>query len=556
MKNISALELETVCGYIFIRLIRMLFFLDFIHDFYYLRNNNLKEDKDNIEKLFKKYKEIYEKDIKYIQNILKLKFNFSDYIDVLNLINLDDNKKYSLIDLDNKIQSCNDKIAKDISKKIINFLKINEKNDEISECNMFNKIIENIKLYNIKTSNDINIFIDSEYANVNMCPLINTLRFIVINESDSKITLSESIANDYDSANTGSLKKIFNNLIKNEDKRNKKNKNLKYEKFDKNNINIFFNYGSITLVNIHFTPTKYDDNKNLTNNDDKVKNKNNNINLIVKTFFSINNYENYYCEHSNQSRIKEKLIKENDSEKFLLTSLCKTMGDFSQILLVYHLSEINTDKIYLLFTFDIIASYISSIFNYGTIRENSNNYLVPLSYFLTNDYLTLSTKNYLSIMKNLKDKYNYEKLRYIENYDLYKNINKKKQKDNSHNRLKIVNKLRGIQKLSNNYGKYNKKNNNYKIKNNKKKDTKLLQKYAKKIGLPIKNNKNKLKSYKKLKNEINTLIKLSKKYSIVINKKLYSNLKKLYELQTIARKNKVKITKKINGKYKYKTIKN
>ena len=83
---------------------------------------------------------------------------------------------------------------------------------------------------------------------------------------------------------------------------------------------------------------------------------------------------------------------------------------------------------------------------------------------------------------------------------------------------------------------------------------KSLQSNAKKIGLPIKNENNKLKTDKKLKTELNSLIKLSKKYSMPINKKLYSNLKKLYELQIIAKKYKVKVSKKTNNKLKYKTI--
>lgn len=512
LKIINKLNFETICGYFFIRLFRMLFFLDFIHDFYYPRNNNLKEDKDNIKKLLKKYNEAYKNDIQYIQIIYfsDVDFNiFTDYIDTIYIIYLSNEKnKVSLFDLDIKLQYCNDKIAKDISKDIINFFRIEEKNEDIYECDIFNKIIENIKFYNKKKSNDLNIFIDSGFEKVNICPLLNTLRNSVITENDKKITLCESIANDYDSSKGSSLKHIFNNFKENEYKRNKKTNNLKYKKFNKNNINIILKYGSNTILNIHLTPTKYDNNKNLTIDYDDSKNKNDNINIIVKNFFSIDNYENFFCEDSNQSNIREKLIKkENESEKFLLTSLCKTMGDFSQILLIYHLSEINPDKIYLLFTIDIIASYISSIFNYGTIRENSKNYLSPLSYFSNENYLTLSN-----------------------NYGKYKKKNK----------------LKKYYHISNNKDKLKK--------NDKKNNTKLLQKYAKKIGLPIKNDKNKLKSYKKLKNEINTLIKLSKKYSIVINKKLYSNLKKLYELQTIAKKNKVKITKKINGKYKYKTI--
>ena len=39
-----------------------------------------------------------------------------------------------------------------------------------------------------------------------------------------------------------------------------------------------------------------------------------------------------------------------------------------------------------------------------------------------------------------------------------------------------------------------------------------------------------------------------------INKKLYSNLKKLHELQILAKKYKVKVTKKTDNKLKYKTI--
>ena len=73
----------------------------------------------------------------------------------------------------------------------------------------------------------------SGFEKINICPLLNTLRFIVINESESKITLQDSILNNYDSATTSSLKKIFDNFVQAESKRTKKIKNIKYERFDK-----------------------------------------------------------------------------------------------------------------------------------------------------------------------------------------------------------------------------------------------------------------------------------------------------------------------------------
>ena len=75
----------------------------------------------------------------------------------------------------------------------------------------------------------------------------------------------------------------------------------------------------------------------------------------------------YVCEYSNQKKVREDIVNEVDPTRLVLKSLCKTMGDFSQILLVNHLSQEYPNKLYLLFTIDIMASYISSIFNYGTI---------------------------------------------------------------------------------------------------------------------------------------------------------------------------------------------
>lgn len=492
LKELKLINFDTLCGYIFIRLLRILFYLDFIHDF------NKKSSKNVIEqnyKLMQLYDEKYQKDKSMIKLIFIDKSGEAlegfDILDKIDIIKYD--KEYLSFDnLDYKLIESDDVQAKNIAKNIISFINILEINEETTDCKIFTRIIENIKTYNKKTTNDVNIFVDAGYSNVNLCPITNSLRELVINDTNSKITFKESILNDYDSATGSSLKKIIFSFINAEKLKSKDKNNINYEYFDFGKINIKLNYKNEKLIHLKFETLQENSSKN-------------NIQLLVKDFFSEDNINIIKCNKSNLKSIKDDLInieKQKDIDNFLTTSLCKTMGDFCQILLVCHLAQKETNKLYLFFTFDIIASYISSIFNYGTIQEKVKNPITPLSYFINYD----NFYGYTKFGKRTKEQIQ------------YKNRNKDKNK-------------KPIQSL------------------------KKLQINAISIGIPIKNKMNNYKSYNLLYKEIKQLLNFSKKYNLLINKKLYTNLLKLYMLQILAKKYKIKITERKNNKIVYKSIK-
>ena len=136
----------------------------------------------------------------------------------------------------------------------------------------------------------------------------------------------------------------------------------------------------------------------------------------------------------------------NDYEDFLntmivLTSLKKTMGDFSQILYC-NCFKADSDSLNIFFSFDIIATYISSLFNI-TLGENIENPLLPIKLLTTNKIIgnSFGKNNKISNNKiskinntgnknqklerifNLAKKYNvsYKNLTYQKLYDkLYK----------------------------------------------------------------------------------------------------------------------------------------
>ena len=114
VKNINKLQFESICGYIFLRLFRILFFLDFIHDFYRERTKNSKINQKQAKELITKYHQVYKNDIigfRYIEfsmlgkkgedlsmeEIEKNNKLYEEYVDTIELIKLDSYKKICFI---------------------------------------------------------------------------------------------------------------------------------------------------------------------------------------------------------------------------------------------------------------------------------------------------------------------------------------------------------------------------------------------------------------------------------------------------------------------------
>lgn len=115
----------------------------------------------------------------------------------------------------------------------------------------------------------------------------------------------------------------------------------------------------------------------------------------------------------------------------VLTSLKKTMGDFSQILYCNCFKN-DSENLNIFFSFDIIATHISSLFNI-TLGENIENPLLPIKLLYTspnnnnNNFGKYNKNNSIKVSKlskmerihNLAKKYNvsYKNLTYKQLYD-------------------------------------------------------------------------------------------------------------------------------------------
>ena len=574
---------EQICQYVFMKLFRFLFYLDFLHDFANIsregnilfKNLKQKEKKTRKDEIISMYNNVYKNDIDDIRNFIFKKNikNIDKAINLKNFINLEE--------LDNikKIKDLSENNIKETVIKIINFFDINEISiiDEIKNCGQtFDDVLRNID-NNANSKNKIEIFVDADKSKFSLYPIIMKICSVMFDNFNniSKINYNKSMLNSYDSATTSALmgiinqlKKLYSNISyvkKNLEKIETKELNFSFIKimFKMNrddsyedrfieltfkkpsntikpyvNINRFFTVGdadnenevsdsSVSAVSYamneifkqKLNKNKFIDeiwNESIDNyfnaitgifniikfkNDDKVK-YNTLVNIYDEFKESDNNYDkkktlesnfdkfiqNFYNDYildSNNDIIssKEKVKTYFIDDIFVLNSYFKTIGDFAQMMLVYQLQKINNltdnNSIYLFLSFDKISSYISSIFNPGTLKEENNNPLLPLKFFNRNFIITNTN------VPIFKDK-----------------INK--------------------------FGKS--------------KSSKQVLTY----GIP----KNELS-----KRRINSLISLAKKYKITLDNHTYKNLKRLHKLQVFAKSKRIPITYKNNNDVrKYKTL--
>ena len=383
-----------VAKYVFMRIFRFIFFLDFIHDFCNTGRNNIlfkntknnnREIKDNLIQI---YKEQYNKDIIDVKNhIFKIDIDSLVQIDTkLKFLNFNEFNNFD--ELEKIIFTSEDKIKEYIT-KILNYFDIEniiDVNPKKYNCYSSLNTILNVN----SIDNNINFYIDTDKSKYDLYPIIMRMCDMLFNaDSKYKFIINSSILDNYDSASTSALSKVFESFTDNYDRffPKKKDKN----RFIINNLN----YKSIKIV-IKLDPDDLYLSNFIDLNFDMVKDKNDENK--IKTGLSINRFfmlespmvktdpkiYNFDSSLSNISYLLKECIEEKDYGSLVLNSYYKTMGDFSQALLCYQQSIIEPNQFHVFISFDKISSYISSLFNVNTLRENYNNPIMPLSYFKYN----------------------------------------------------------------------------------------------------------------------------------------------------------------------------
>lgn len=657
---------EKLCQYVFMKLFRFLFYLDFIHDFantsrvqgntlfnkitnttrnigQRISNDEKKKRKDELIKrkneIIDIYDSIYREDIDDIREFIFKNNKIKDSSIILK--NFTD-----LNDLDNitNIKKLSEEQVKETVLNIIKFLDIEEVGiiDEIKNCGQtFDDVLRNID-NNAKEKKNIEIFVDADKSRYSLYPIIMKICSVMFDNFSnvSNINYNTSMLDIYDSATTSSLagiieqleqkyknipsveqnlKKIKSNFLdfstikimfklnKNDDYNDrfielnfKKvpsttvtgefNTGLNISRFfkieDKDKLNMvtdssvnavsssmneifqvipyrnqfldeiytkignkyvddyfkkdtkIFNIGGLKKDHIQ----KYNKLKNIYDKfredyDDDITLEEN-FDIYMTIF-----YKSYLLDSdnniiANKEKVKTFFVNYN----FVLNSYFKTIGDFAQMILVHQLQRINNvsnkDSIYLLISFDKISSYISSIFNSGTLKEEKDNPLLPLKFFKKNFNVPSSSSqepmlpstSIPSPVDNTWSSYFYnlisnKKARTSFGRNNYKKIMEKYSRKNNNQKQKEKQKPKPNKKNSEQKPKPNKKNSKQKNSKEKEITLKQLQEIAKKYGLPLR------KEYSKkdqLKRKLKHMFKLADKYKVKLNKNTYKNLYKLH----------------------------
>jgi hypothetical protein len=239
-----------------------------------------------------------------------------------------------------------------------------------------------------------------------------------------------------------------------------------------------------------------------------------NISLSLTKYFS-NELGGNAIESSQSSVSKISQIIE-DTQKYEICAY-KTMGDFLQIISFIQTQKKYPNFMYCFVTADILCSKIASILTPYVIGElNVKDNFAGISMFFSNDQINLID----SIPESQKLLQN-RIINYTEGTKL----------DDFLNDL-----------LNDNY--------NVSFGNNSNLNNNLIS-TAKEFGICYKN-----KSREKLKNHIDKIILLAKKYRIKLNKITVKNIKKAIKIHNIAKKYTIKLTKmNKNNRRVYKTIK-
>lgn len=313
IKISSPIITQNLGDYIFLRLFRIMLYLDYLHDFAdvnrtanaYFKTNATQKQITKIQ-ITDRYFSIYKKDIKFIRNMSGKEILDDNQIKLVNI--LEDSKDYTLEEFDNYIYSLDNEFKiKEVAFKLIKFLQVKIINNiETNEnyCNKnFKYLLDNIKFYN--ESDNIKIFVDADKSRFNLYPIIQTICDIIFTNSNKEFYLITSIIDDYDSASTSKLVKMITQI---KEKYKDAARNIKIIYIEKNTININLSFNNKQLIQ-------------LICNSDKALNKN--PGLKIEQFFSINfnelriNKFNYDSSLGNISREIDTILNDNSNYKII-----------------------------------------------------------------------------------------------------------------------------------------------------------------------------------------------------------------------------------------------
>jgi len=465
-------------------------------------------------------------------------------------------------------------------------------------------------------SSNLNIFVDALSSKYNTSMISNLICDIHNDKNNTtEIKFIETYASDYDAAKTSGLASLLKDFAGIKDKitysniENVKcnsaedyiklmhdtecmNISLKLKYQDSNNTYlplelIKLKYESITNPDISYSKKSIDKlnklitsrNKNIEKSDDKItdlQDVNNasklskflklkkhdlldypefgqyySTNMQINTFFSYDftklskNYKkNHFQKNSNNTSLPQitKFINEKDflsyskingsyimnyNMNFVHQTLFKTMGDFGQILSAYIISNKTPNNMTYFLTFDRMCGHMSSLFNYGTLLEVDKIVEFPINIYVPEKQI-----------KKINIKTSWISSFFEQCGRVAKDIFPKRL------RLSQFGKSEKLEELKKLCKKYSIKLDKNCVKNLK------IKLEGKQLGLKVKKVKISV-----LKQQINQLKILSKRYKLKLDKNILKNLKSLINIQIKAKKNKIKITKMVNGKRTYKSEK-
>ena len=245
-----------------------------------------------------------------------------------------------------------------------------------------------------------------------------------------------------------------------------------------------------------------------------------------------------YLNKPSVNQITDKISAPNNNIRDYNLIYYKTFGDLGQILSFKDMTN-SLEGFSFFYTFDRICGYIGSIFNPYTLLEDSQIITMPFKFFVPKEmvYPSANSRFGKSLQLQFGKKTNKEKLKKT-NKEKLKKTNKEKLKKTNKEKLKKTNK----EKLKKTNKEKLKKTNKEKLKKtNKEKLKKTNKEKLKKTNKEKlkKTNKEKLKKTNKEK-----LKKISLKYRIPFDKNIYKNLKRVLKIHELAKKLRIRLTKK------------
>ena len=315
---------KLVAKYIFLRLLRFIFFLDFVHDFCNPGRNNIlfkqgiQKNKDVKKILLENYNKTYEADVVDIKShIFKVGDIINKIDDYIKFTNLDNIEYFK--DLQNVITKPENAI-KQFTINILSYFDINNVIDiNPLSYNCFSSL-ETILKDGI--DKDINFYVDTDKSKYDLYPIIMRMCDMIFDTKTSKkFIMNTSILDKYDSASPSALQSVFYAFRERYKKyfptSNKIDKlSIKYNNYE--DVKIIIKLDKDDTYSSRYIDLTYKLNKT------KFDEMNGKTGLKINRFFTMESFDknifNYDSSVSNISNLLKQKIDERDPYSMVLNS--------------------------------------------------------------------------------------------------------------------------------------------------------------------------------------------------------------------------------------------